>query len=76
MLSYSTHASIYKNHRILDNIILKIFYYISDILDSSQLSSVSIESMGKFCAGVKVDHCISIEKHVWVSKGGDYPRFY
>ena len=41
------HASIYKNHMILDNTILKGFYYISDILDSSWLPSVSIVSMGE-----------------------------
>ena len=54
---------------VLDNIILKRFYYISNILDSSWLSSVSIESVGKIFASAKVDHSISKEKHVWVSKG-------
>ena len=31
----TTHASIYKNHRVLDNTILKRFYYISNILYSN-----------------------------------------
>ena len=25
--------------------------------------------MGEFCIGMKVDHSISIEKYIWVSKG-------
>ena len=40
------YASVYKNHRGLDNTNLKRFYYISNILDSSWLSPVNIESMG------------------------------
>ena len=41
----TTHTSIYKNHRVLDNTILKGFYYMSNILDSSWFSPVNIESM-------------------------------
>ena len=52
------HASIYKNHVILDNINLKRFYHISNILDSSWLSPVSIVSMGENFASVKIDHSI------------------
>ena len=43
----TTHASIYKNHRFLNNTNLKRFYYISNILDSSWFSPVHIESMGE-----------------------------
>ena len=64
----TTHAFVYKNHMVLDNIILKRFYYISNNLDSSWLSSVSIESTGEFCAGAKVGHIIFMEIHVLVSK--------
>ena len=59
----TTHASIYKNHRVFDNTILKRFYYISNILDSSWLSCVSIESMGEFCTGAKFDYSIFNIKH-------------
>ena len=54
----TTHASDYKNHRVFDNTILKRFHYISNSLDSCQLFPVSIESMGKSCAGIEVDHSI------------------
>ena len=54
----TTHISDYKNHRVFDNTILKRFYYISDILDNSWLSSVSIESKGESCADIKVDYSI------------------
>ena len=66
----TTHASIYKNHRIFDNTNLKRFYYISNILDSSWLLPINIESMGKFCAGEKVDYSIFNTKTcIGLSKG-------
>ena len=65
----TSHISNYKNHRVFDNTILKRFYYISNILDSSQLSPFIIESMGESCVDVKVDHSISIVKHIQVLKG-------
>ena len=54
---------------ILDNTNLKRFYYISNILDSSWLSSVSIESMGEILLSQKMIIALSIGKHEWVSKG-------
>ena len=71
----TTHISDYKNHRVFDNKILKRFYYISDILDSSWLSSVSIASIEELCPGMKLDHNILNRKtHIGV-KRGKHPRF-
>ena len=60
---------------ILDNTILKGFYYISNILDSSWFSPFSIGSMGRSCVGTKVDHSIAIEKILIGLKRGEHPRF-
>ena len=43
----TTHTSNYKNHVIIDNTVFKQNIYIFDNVDSSWLSSVSIESMGE-----------------------------
>ena len=71
----TTHIFDYKNHIVSDNTILKRFYYISDILDSSWLSSVSIESMGESCADKKVDYNIFNRKTHLGLKRGEHPRF-
>ena len=68
----TTHASIYKNHRVLHNTNLKRCYYISNILDNSWLSPVNIESMGENFASVKVDHKI-FNSITWMGlKKGDH----
>ena len=73
--THTTHISNYKNHRVFDNTILKRFYYISDILDISWLSYVSIAPMEESCAGMKVDHSIFNRKiHIGV-KRGEHPKF-
>ena len=41
--------SVYKNHLILDNTGFNRNNYISDNIDSSWLSPISIESMGETC---------------------------
>ena len=71
----TTHISYYKNHRVFDNTILKRFHYISNILDSSWLFSVSIVSMEESCAGMKVDHSIFNRKTHMGVKRGEHPRF-
>ena len=60
----TTHISDYKNHRVFDNTVLRRFCYISGILDSSWLFSVSIASVEESCAGMKVDHSIFNRKHI------------
>ena len=71
----TSHISDYKNHKVLDNTILKRFYYISNILDSSWLFSVSIASMEESCAGMIVDYSIFNRiTHISV-KRGQHPRF-
>ena len=62
------HISIDLNNCSYYNTILKRFYYILIILVDQWVSSVNIESMGKFCIGMKIVHSISIEKSVWVWK--------
>ena len=57
-----TDAFIYQNNHSYYNTFLERFYYISNILDDSQLSPFNIRSMGEFGVGVKVDHSISMEK--------------
>ena len=65
-----TPISDYKNHSVLDNTVLKRFYYLSNILDSSWLPSVSIASMEESCSGMKVDHGIFNRKtHMGLKKG-------
>ena len=60
---------------VTDNTILKTFYYIANILDSSWLFSVSTASMEESCAGMKVNHSIFNRKtHIGV-KRGKHPRF-
>ena len=71
----TSHISNYKNHRVFDNTILKRFYYISDILGSSWLSSVSIVSMEESCADMKVDYNIFNRKTHKGVKMGEHPRF-
>ena len=56
----TTHISIDLNNHLYYNTILKVDQWVS---------SVSIESMGEFCIGVKIVYSISIEKSVWVWKG-------
>ena len=70
----TTHISDCKNHKVLDNTILKRFYYVSDILDSFWLFSVSIASMEESCAGMKVDHRIFNRKTHIGAKRGEHPR--
>ena len=71
----TTHTSDYKNHGVFDNTILKRFYYISNILNSSWLPSVSIASMEESCAGMKFDHSIFNRKTHMGLKRGEHPRF-
>ena len=71
----TTHISNYKNHKVLDNMILKGFYYISNILNSSWFSSVSIALMEESCAGMKVAYSIFNRKTHMGLKKGEHPRF-
>ena len=74
-LTFTTHISDYKNHRVFDNTVLKRFCYILSILDSSWFSPVSIESMGESFAAAKVAHSIFNRKTHMGLKGGEHPRF-
>ena len=71
----TTHISNYKNHRVFDNTILKGFFYISDILNSSWLPPVSIALVEESCAGMKVDHNIFNRKTYMGLKRAEHPRF-
>ena len=64
----TTHISIDINNHSYYNAILKGFYYILIIFVDQWVSSVSIESMGEFCVGMKIVYSISTEKSVWVWK--------
>ena len=66
-----THISIDLNNFSYYNTILKRFYYILIVLVDQWVSSVNIESVGKFCIGLEIVHSISIKKSVWVWKGVD-----
>ena len=57
------------------NTILKSFVYICIILADWYESSVSIGSVEEYCIGMKFVCSISIEKCVWVWKGGHLQDF-
>ena len=76
-LVWHTHNShiYWSEWSLIYNTILKSFVYILKILAGWYESSISIGSMDEFCVGMKIVHSISIEKHIWVWKGGDLEDF-
>ena len=71
----STHIPIDQKNHSNYNANLERFYYTLKIFADHWVSSDNIESMEESCLGAKIVHSISIEKHVWVSKGVDPQDF-